>query len=36
MLEPIKFIKFNSIKKDTLNEIKVNIDNYFYSNEMLR
>lgn len=36
MLEPIKSINFNSIKKDTLNEIKVNIGNYFYSNEMLR
>ncbi|UJR17415.1 hypothetical protein I4U23_004310 [Adineta vaga] len=36
VLESIKSINFHCIKKDTLNEIKLNIGNYFYPNEMLR
>ncbi|CAF1657208.1 unnamed protein product, partial [Adineta ricciae] len=35
VLESVKSINFHCIKKDTLNEIKINIGNNFYPNEML-
>jgi len=33
VLEPIRSIKFNLIQKNTLHEVKTNIDHVFYSND---